>query len=74
MFSRRDTLSWTCCFDLRSLSLSLSTTPVVSTSECSAMKSQLTITPEVLTCCTLCNHIILLTLLVIYEECLNYST
>ena len=57
----RATLSWTCCFRL-----SLS----VSTSECSAMKSQLTFTPEVLTCCTLYNHCenYYLTLLVIYEH------
>ena len=45
--------------------------PAVSTSECSAMKSQLTFTPEVLTCWILYNHCdYYLTLLVIYE-CLN---
>ena len=39
------------------------------TSECSAMKSQLTFTPEVLTFCTLNNHCdYYLTLLVIYER------
>jgi hypothetical protein len=47
----------------------MSTSPAVSTSECSAMKSQLTFTPEVLTCCTLYNHWdYYLTLLVIYER------
>ena len=47
----------------------LSTAPVVSNCECSAMKSQLTFTPEMLTCCTLYNHRdYYLTLLVIYER------
>ena len=52
---------------------SLSTAPAVSNSERSAMKSQLTFTPEVLTCCTRYNHCYYyyyLSLLVIYE-CLN---
>ena len=54
---------------------SLSTAPAVSNSECSAMKSQLTFTPEVLTCFTLYNHCdyYYLTLLVIYER-LNILT
>jgi hypothetical protein len=63
LFTERATLSQTCCFRL-----SLSTAPAVSTSECSAMKSHLTFTPEVLTCCTLYNHCdYYFTLLVIYE-------
>ena len=46
-----------------------STAPAVSTSECSTMKSQLTFTPEVPSCCTLYNHCdyYYLTVLVIYE-------
>jgi hypothetical protein len=52
-----------------SIPLPLSTAPAVSTSECSAMKSQLTFTPEVLTCRTLYNHCnYYLTPLVIYEH------
>ena len=38
------------------MSLSLSSGPAISTSECSAMKSQLTFNPEVLTCCILYNQ------------------
>ncbi|KAK6301849.1 hypothetical protein J4Q44_G00279020 [Coregonus suidteri] len=64
LFTGCATLSRTCCFQL-----SLSTAPAVSTSECSAMKSQLAFTPEVLNCCTLYNHCdSCLTLLVIYER------
>ena len=50
--------------------LSLSTAPAVFNSEWSAMKSQLTFTPEVLTFCTLYNHCdyYYLTMLVIYEH------
>jgi hypothetical protein len=55
-------LSQTCCF-------TFSPAPAVSTSECVAMKSQLTFTPEVLICCTLNNHCdYYSTLLVIYEH------
>ena len=57
--------------DLLFSTLSLSTAPAVSNSECSAMKSQLTFTPEVLTCCILYNHCdddYFLTLLVIYDR------
>jgi hypothetical protein len=62
-FTGHATLSLTCCFRL-----SLSIAPAVSTSEFSAMKSQLAFTPEALTCCTLYNHCAyFLTLLVIYE-------
>ena len=50
-FTGRATLSQTCCFWL-----TLSHASGVSTSECSAMKSQLPFTPESLTCCPLYNH------------------
>ncbi|KAK6316497.1 hypothetical protein J4Q44_G00140210 [Coregonus suidteri] len=64
LFTGRATLSRTCCFQL-----SLSAAPAVSTSKCPAMKSQLTFTSEVLTCCNLYNHCdCYLTLLVIYER------
>ena len=64
LFTERATLSQTCCFQL-----SRSTAPAVSTSECRAMKSQVTFTPDLLTCCTLNNHCdYYLTLLVIYER------
>ena len=58
------TLFQTCC-----LILSLSTGPTVSTSKCSAMKSQLACSPEVLNYCTIYYHCdYFLTLLVIYER------
>ena len=65
LFTGRATLSQTCCF-----LLSFSTKPAVSNSECSAMKSQMTFNPEVLTCCILYNHCdyYYFTLLVIYEH------
>ena len=51
------------------LSLSLSQALAVLTSECLAMKSKLTFTPDVLTCYTLHNHCdYYLTLLVIHER------
>ncbi|KAK6276776.1 hypothetical protein J4Q44_G00392310, partial [Coregonus suidteri] len=45
LFTGCATLSQTCCFQL-----SLSTPPAISTSKCPAMKSQVTFTPDLLTC------------------------
>jgi hypothetical protein len=70
LFTGCDTLSPTCCFPPSlALSLSLSTAPAVSTSEYSAIESQLKFTSEVLTCYTLYNYCVYyLTLLFIYER------
>ena len=63
LFTRQVSLSWDLLFRFSSVSIYLST------SECWDMKSQLTFTPEVLTCYGLfCHCDYYLTLLVIYEH------